>query len=68
MLLVSDMMTKKGDRIGDRKIKAITPVSARQDSLDVKLVRLGGYSASAPQRHVSAVIVCLRSAVLRPVR
>ncbi len=28
MLLVTDMITKKGDRIGDRKIKAITPVSA----------------------------------------
>ena len=27
MLLVSDMVTKKGDRLGDRKIKAITPVS-----------------------------------------
>jgi hypothetical protein len=28
MLLVTDMITKKGDRIGDRKIKAISPVSA----------------------------------------
>ena len=28
MLLVTDMVTKKGDRVGDRKIKAITPVSA----------------------------------------
>jgi hypothetical protein len=28
MLLVSDVVTKKGDRLGDRKIKAITPVSA----------------------------------------
>jgi hypothetical protein len=28
MLLVTDMITKKGDRIGDRKIKAITQVSA----------------------------------------
>jgi hypothetical protein len=28
MLLVADMVTKKGDRIGDRSIKAITPVSA----------------------------------------
>ena len=26
MLLVTDLITKKGDRIGDRKIKAITPV------------------------------------------
>ena len=28
MLLIADIVTKKGDRIGDRKIKAITPVSA----------------------------------------
>ena len=28
MLLVTDILTKKGDRIGDRKIRAITPVSA----------------------------------------
>jgi hypothetical protein len=28
MLLITDMVTKKGDRIGDRRIKAITPVSA----------------------------------------
>src|SRR5215468_7918080 len=28
MLLVTDMITKKGDRIGDHKVKAITPVSA----------------------------------------
>jgi hypothetical protein len=28
MGLVTDIVTKKGDRIGDRKIKAVTPVSA----------------------------------------
>jgi hypothetical protein len=28
MLLVIDIVTKKGDRIGDRKVHAITPVSA----------------------------------------
>jgi hypothetical protein len=28
MLLVGDMITKKGDRIGERKIKSISPVSA----------------------------------------
>ncbi len=28
MLLVSDFRTKRGDRIGDRKVRAITPVSA----------------------------------------
>ena len=28
MLLVSDILTKRGDRIGDRKIKAISPRSA----------------------------------------
>jgi hypothetical protein len=28
MLLITDIVTRKGDRIGDRRIKAITPVSA----------------------------------------
>jgi hypothetical protein len=28
MLLVTDIVTKKGDRVGDRRIRAITPVSA----------------------------------------
>ena len=28
MLLVTDLITKKGDRVGDRKVKAVTPVSA----------------------------------------
>ena len=28
MLLLTDMVTKQGDHIGDRKIKSITPVSA----------------------------------------
>jgi hypothetical protein len=30
MLLVTDLATKKGDRVGDRHIKAITPVSAER--------------------------------------
>ena len=30
MLLVTDLVTKKGDRVGDQKIKAITPVSAEK--------------------------------------
>ena len=28
MLLIADMVTKRGDRIGDRNIKSITPISA----------------------------------------
>ena len=28
MCLITDLVTRKGDRVGDRKIKAITPVSA----------------------------------------
>ena len=28
MLLVADIVTKKGDRLGGRRVKAITPVSA----------------------------------------
>jgi hypothetical protein len=28
ILLVADLITKKGDRVGDRQVKAVTPVSA----------------------------------------
>jgi hypothetical protein len=28
MLLVADLVTKRGDRVGDRKIKSISPMSA----------------------------------------
>ena len=30
MLLITDIITRKGDRIGDRKIRAITPVGSPQ--------------------------------------
>jgi len=43
MLLITDMVTKKDDRIGDRKIKAITPFDAKARSrlgkFKIKLVR-----------------------------
>jgi hypothetical protein len=33
ILLVTDLLTKKGDRIGDRSIKAITPVASDKISI-----------------------------------
>ena len=56
MLLVSDIVTKKGDRIGDRKIKAITPVSA--DNVLAGYIRWTDYrSADWPEHHKTGAVV-----------
>ena len=47
MLLVTDMITKKGDRLGDRKVKAITPVSADKITSGSLLVHAGSDHARA---------------------
>ena len=57
MLLVSDMVTKKGDRIGDRKIKAITPVSA--DKIYELIVQ--GPNGERPRQGEKAVALCRRA-------
>jgi hypothetical protein len=57
MLLVSDMMTKKGDRIGDRKIKAITPVSADK----IYELILQGPRGERPRQGEKAVALCRRA-------
>jgi hypothetical protein len=57
MLLVSDMMTKKVDRIGDRKIKAITPVSA--DRIYELIVQ--GPNGARPRQGEKAVALCRRA-------
>lgn len=57
MLLVSDMATKKGDRIGDRKIKAITPVSA--DKIYELIVQ--GPNGERPRQGEKAVALCRRA-------
>ena len=60
MLLVSDMVTKKGDRIGDRKIKAITPVSADK----IYELILQGPRGERPRQGEKAVALCRRAFVL----
>ena len=57
MLLVSDMVTKKGDRIGDRKIKAISPVSA--DKIYELIVQ--GPNGARPRQGEKAVTLCRRA-------
>ena len=57
MLLVSDMVTKKGDRIGDRKIKAITPVSAD----NIYELILQGPRGERPRQGEKAVALCRRA-------
>ena len=57
MLLVSDIVTKKGDKIGDRKIKAITPVSA--DKIYELIVQ--GPRGERPRQGEKAVALCRRA-------
>jgi hypothetical protein len=57
MLLVTDLITKKGDRVGDRKIKAITPVSA--DKIYERIVE--GPRGSRPRQGEKVVGLCARA-------
>ncbi len=57
MLLVSDMVTKKGDRIGSRSIKAITPVSADK----IYELILQGPHGERPRQGEKAVALCRRA-------
>jgi hypothetical protein len=57
MLLLTDMVTKQGDHIGDRKIKSITPVSA--DKI-YKLVIQGPHGERLRQGE-KLVILCRRA-------
>jgi len=57
MLLVTDMVTKKGDRVGDRKVKAITPVSA--DKMYERIVT--GPRGLRPRQGEKVVGLCARA-------
>jgi hypothetical protein len=57
MLLVTDMVTKKGDRVGDRKIKAITPVSA--DKIYERIIV--GPNGPRPRQGEKVVGLCARA-------
>jgi hypothetical protein len=57
MLLVADMVTKKGDRIGDRSVKSITPVSA--DKIYDRIV--AGPRGLRPRQGEKVVGLCARA-------
>ena len=56
MLLVTDLLTKKGDRVGDRKVKAITPVSA-----DKIYEIIAGPRGQRPRQGEKVVGLCARA-------
>ncbi len=57
MLLVADMGTKKGDRVGDRKVKAITPVSADK----IYELIIAGPRGLRPRQGEKVVGLCARA-------
>jgi hypothetical protein len=57
MLLVADLVTKKGDRIGNRSIKAITPVSA--DRIYDRVI--AGPKGLRPRQGEKVVGLCARA-------
>jgi hypothetical protein len=57
MLLVTDLVTKKGDRIGDRGIKAITPISAER----MYGLITNGPNGSRPRQGEKVVGLCARA-------
>jgi hypothetical protein len=57
MLFVSEMVTKKGDRVGDRKVKAITPVSA--DKIYERVI--AGPRGPRPRQGEKVVGLCARA-------
>ena len=57
MLLIADIVTKKGDRIGDRRIRAITPVSADK----IYDIICKGPRGLRPRQGEKAVALCRRA-------
>jgi hypothetical protein len=57
MCLVTDLVTKKGDRLGDRRVKAITPVSA--DKIYERIV--AGPRGPRPRQGEKVIALCRRA-------
>ena len=57
MLLITDIITKKGDRIGDRTVRAITPISA--DKIYEIICR--GPRGLRPRQGEKAIALCRRA-------
>jgi hypothetical protein len=57
MMLVENIVTKKGDRLGDRKIKSVTPISADK----IYGLILVGPKGERPRQAEKAVALCRRA-------
>jgi hypothetical protein len=57
ILLIADIVTKKGDRIGDRRIRAITPISADK----IYDIICHGPRGPRPRQGEKAVALCRRA-------
>jgi hypothetical protein len=57
MLLITEIITKKGDRIGDRRIRAITPISADK----IYDIICKGPRGRRPRQGEKAVALCRRA-------
>ena len=57
MLLVTDLVTKKGDRVGDRQVTAITPVSADK----IYELVVAGPRGTRPRQGEKVVGLCARA-------
>jgi hypothetical protein len=57
MLMVENIITKKGDKIGDRKIRAISPISADK----IYAIILAGPDGLRPRQAEKAVALCRRA-------
>jgi hypothetical protein len=57
MLLVENIITRKGDKLGDRKIKAVTPISADK----IYGIILTGREGLRPRQAEKAVALCRRA-------
>jgi len=57
MLLVENIVTKKGDKLGDRKIKSVTPISADRIYENI----LSGHIRERPRQAEKVVVLCRRA-------
>jgi hypothetical protein len=57
MYLVENIITKKGDRLGDRKIKSVTPISADK----IYGIVLAGPAGDRPRQAEKAIALCRRA-------
>jgi hypothetical protein len=61
MLLIENIVTKKGDKLGDRKIKSVTPISA--DRIYEKI--LSGHDRERPLVGIQRIMLLLVRCVSR---